>query len=342
MNDAQEKLDRRWMARALRLARRADYRTSPNPMVGCVVVQGDAAVGEGLHERAGGPHAEVVALRQAGERARGATVYVTLEPCSHVGATPPCTGALLRARVARVVVAVLDPDARVRGRGVRLLREGGVHVEVGVGAEDASRLNRAYLHHRQTGVPLVSAKFACSLDGRIATRTGASQWITGEVARRQAHRLRHENDAVLVGVGTVLADDPALTARFPGARQPLKIVLDHRRRTPADAHVRRGPAELLLDPGDDLPGLLRHLGGRGVLSVLVEGGSQVLGSFFDQGLVDRVYAYLNPSVLGGLQARPAVGGLGVDALSDRAQLQGVGVERLGGDILVSGDVHRNR
>ena len=339
---ANPNLDSEWMARALRLARRADYRTSPNPMVGCVVAAGGVAVGEGLHERAGGPHAEVVALRAAGDRARGATVYVTLEPCSHHGRTPPCARALIEAGVARVVIAMLDPDPRVQGRGVRLLRDHGVHVDIGVGAEEASELNRAYLHHRLTGRPLVSAKFACTLDGRIATRTGESRWITGEVARRHAHRLRHEHDAVLVGVGTVLADDPLLTARFPGARQPLKVVLDRQGRTPETARVRLGPAPLLIDSGEDLPGLLECLGGRGVLSLLVEGGARVLGSFFDAGLVDRVYAYLNPSVLGGERAPMAVAGVGAATLAERTRLARVRSERLGDDILISGDVHRDR
>lgn len=333
--------DGEWMARALRLARRADFRTSPNPMVGCVVVADGEAVGEGFHERAGAAHAEVIALRGAGERARGATAYVTLEPCSHHGRTPPCTDALLAAGVSRVVVAILDPDPRVSGRGVRVLREGGVRVEIGAGAEEAAELNRAYLQHRMTGRPLVSAKFACSLDGRIATRTGESKWITGEDARRHAHRLRHEHDAVLVGVGTVLADDPLLSARFPEARQPLKVVLDRHRRTPATARVRLGPAPLLLDSGDDLPGLLRRLGERGVLSLLVEGGARVLGSFFDAGLVDRVYAYLNPSVIGGGAAPAAVAGLGAGTLDGRTRLDRVVTERLGDDILVTGDVHRN-
>lgn len=330
------------MARALRLARRADFRTSPNPMVGCVVVEHDVAVGEGLHERAGSDHAEVVALRAAGAHAHGATVYVTLEPCVHQGRTPPCVDALLTAGVARVVVGMLDPDPRVRGRGVQALRDHGVYVDVGVSVGAAMELNRAYIHHRQTGLPLVSAKFACSLDGRTATRTGESRWITGEAARRHGHRLRHEHDAILVGVGTVLADDPTLDARLPDARQPLKVVLDHHGRTPADARVRLGPAPLVIDCGDDLPGLLRRLGERGVLSLLVEGGSTVLGSFFDAGLVDRVYAYLNPSVIGGEGATPAVGGTGVDRLAHRVRLDHVGIEHLGDDILVRGDVHRDR
>lgn len=328
--------------RALRLARRADFRTSPNPMVGCVIVAHGVAVGEGFHERAGGPHAEVVALQAAGDRARGGTAYVTLEPCSHHGRTPPCTQALLAAGVSRVVIAMLDPDPRVRGRGVRLLRDRGVHVDIGVGVEQAAELNRAYLQHRLTGRPLVSAKFACTLDGRIATRTGESRWITGEAARRHAHRLRHEHDAVLVGVGTVLCDDPLLTARFPGARQPLKVVLDRGGRTPPTARVRLGPAPLVIDPGEDLAALLGSLAQRGILSVLVEGGARVLGSFFDAGLVDRVYAFLNPSVMGGETAPAAVAGLGAGTLDERARLERVGIERLGDDILISGDVHRNR
>lgn len=340
--DDERATDLHWSARALELAAKADYRTSPNPMVGCVIVQDGSVLGEGLHEQAGGPHAEVMALRSAGGRARGATAYVTLEPCSHQGRTPPCTQALLAAGVWRVVIAMLDPDLRVRGRGVRILRERGVHVDVGVRGEEASDLNRAYVHHRMTGRPLVSAKFACSLDGRIATRTRESRWITGEEARGHAHRLRHQHDAILVGIGTVLADDPMLDARFPGARQPLKVVLDSRGRTPAMARVRLGPAPLLIDRGDDLAGLLGRLGDRGVLSLLVEGGARVLGSFFDAGLVDRVYAYLNPSVIGGEGAPMAVAGVGVASLGERARLSRVGTERLGDDMLVTGDVHRDR
>jgi diaminohydroxyphosphoribosylaminopyrimidine deaminase/5-amino-6-(5-phosphoribosylamino)uracil reductase len=329
------------MRRALALAAEADHRTSPNPMVGAVLLAADGTVaGEGVHRLAGRPHAEVVALQAAGERARAGTLYVTLEPCAHHGRTPPCAEAVRDAGVGRVVVAMLDPDPRVEGRGVALLQASGVEVILGVEAAAARRLNEFYVHHRRTGRPFVSAKFAASLDGRIATRTGDSRWITGEEARSHAHRLRHAHDAILVGVGTVLSDDPELSARFEGARQPLKVVLDSGGRTPPDARVRRG--RHLIDPGRDLPDLLDRLGRMGMLSVLVEGGSSVHGSFFDQGLVDKVFAYLSPTVIGGEEAPSAVGGRGPGQMADALRLENVHVESLGRDILVSGYVHRDR
>ena len=326
------------MARAIQLAAKADFWTSPNPMVGAIVVTSDGAVaGEGFHRRAGAPHAEAAALDAAGPAARGGTLYVSLEPCSHLGRTPPCVDAIVTAGVRRVVVAMEDPDRRVAGRGLQKLRDAGVDVQVGLLEAEARRLNEFYVKHRTTGRPFVSAKFAASLDGKIATRTGDSKWITGEEARAHAHLLRHRHDAVLVGVGTVLQDDPELSARFPGARQPLRVVLDSRGRTPADARLRAGPH--LVDDGRDLPGLLDRLGGMEVLSLLVEGGARVHGSFFDQRLVDRVYAYLSPTIIGGAQAPAAVGGDGAGRMVEAVRLALVETTPLGRDLLVSGDVH---
>lgn len=328
------------MARALELARRADYRTSPNPMVGAVLLdpEGEPA-GEGWHERAGLPHAEAAALAAAGERARGGTLYVTLEPCAHQGRTPPCSEAILAHGVRRVVVAMRDPDPRTDGEGLRRLREAGVDTELGVLEAEARRLNEFYVKHRTTGRPFVSLKFAASLDGRIATRTGESRWITGEEARRHGHRLRHEHDAILVGVNTVLADDPELTARFEGARQPLRIVLDSQGRTPPGAKVRNDRAETLIEPdGRDLEGLLDRLGRRGVLSLLVEGGAEVHGSFVDRGLVDKVYAYFGPLVIGGRQSPAAVAGEGAARLGEALHLTGLETLPLGPDLLISGYV----
>ncbi len=329
------------MVRAIALAARASYRTSPNPMVGAVVVDARGEpVGEGYHRRPGAPHAEAEAIVAAGERARGGTLYVSLEPCAHQGRTPPCVEAIVAAGLRRVVVAMLDPDPRVRGRGVERLREAGIGVDVGPLEARARRLNEFYVKHRSTGRPFVSVKFAASLDGKIATRTGHSRWITGPAARAHAHRLRHRHDAILVGVNTVLRDDPALTARFPGARQPLKIVLDSRGRTPTTAKVREG--RLLIDRGRDLPGLLDRLGSMGIISLLVEGGATVHGSFFDAGLVDRVYAYLAPVIVGGREAPSAVGGRGPAAVTESLRLHRLHVERLGEDLLIVGDVHRDR
>jgi diaminohydroxyphosphoribosylaminopyrimidine deaminase / 5-amino-6-(5-phosphoribosylamino)uracil reductase len=339
------------MRRTLELAALADHATSPNPMVGAVVL--DAAgepVGEGFHARAGEPHAERVALERAKDRARGGTLYVNLEPCHHQGRTPPCTEAVIAAAPARVVVAHEDPDARVAGTGLAALKAAGIDVEVGVEREAAERLNRFYLKHRRTGRPWVTLKFAISLDGRIATRGGESKWVTGEAARQEGHRLRQRHDAILVGAGTVLADDPELTNRLPDAtRQPLRVVLDSRRGIPGTARVfqdqERSPTLLAAVGGDgrvDLPALLETLGERGILSVLVEGGATVNGAFFDAGLVDGVVAFVAPIVIGGSSALSAVGGEGVARLAEAHRLVNLEVRQVGDDVMVSGDVHRDR
>jgi diaminohydroxyphosphoribosylaminopyrimidine deaminase/5-amino-6-(5-phosphoribosylamino)uracil reductase len=339
------------MRRALQLAAQADHLTSPNPMVGAVVLDAAGEVaGAAYHRRAGEPHAEVLALREAGGRAQGGTVYVTLEPCAHQGRTPPCVDALLAARPRRVVAAMVDPDPRVSGKGLDALRAAGVEVTVGVEEEAARRLNRFYLKHRLTGLPWVTVKFAASLDGRIATAGGESRWITGEAAREEGHRLRQSHDAILVGAGTVIADDPELSNRLPGGgRQPLRVVLDSRRGLPSTARVfqdqERSPT-LLAKTGDDgrvdLEALLRTLGERGVLSVLVEGGAAVNGAFFDLDLVDGVVAFLAPIVIGGKDAPGAVGGRGIAALAKAHRLVNLEVRQLGDDLVVSGDVQRDR
>jgi diaminohydroxyphosphoribosylaminopyrimidine deaminase/5-amino-6-(5-phosphoribosylamino)uracil reductase len=354
------------MERALSLARRALGTTSPNPAVGAVLVKGNRIVGEGATEPAGGPHAEVVALRQAGEAARGATMYVTLEPCCHHGRTPPCTQSILEAGVTEVHFPHLDPDPHVSGRGQAELEAAGVRVIVGEGEREARRLNEAYIKHRTTGLPFVTAKFASSLDGKIAASSGHSRWVSGPETREWAHRQRALIDGIVVGVNTVLLDDPQLTAR-PGdrlaERQPLRVVTDSRGRTPASARVLQGRppalivttgaspsawreeiaaagAEVALLPADrsgrvDLPALLKLLGQRDVLLLLVEGGGELLGSFFDQGLVDKVQAIVAPMILGGTSF-PAVAGRGVRCMSDALRLHEVEVERLGSDILVTG------
>ncbi len=354
------------MRRALGLASRALGRTSPNPAVGAVVVREGAEVGWGYHRAAGEPHAEVEALARAGPLAAGATLYVNLEPCNHHGRTPPCTDAILAAGVRRVVVAVEDPDARVRGKGVRRLEEAGVDVEVGVLEGEARRLNAAYIKHRTTGLPWVTAKWAMSLDGRLATRTGASRWITGPEAREYVHRLRDQHDAVMVGVGTAVKDDPALTCRLPGGRDPLRVVVDSRLRLPPQARMLReggsrvvvattpaadaARAEQLRGAGAEvwvcepeggrvsLRDLLGRLAGRGALSVLAEGGSALHGSLLEAGLVDRVVAFLGPLVVGGDGAPSPVGGAGVAELSRALRLEHVVVRQFGQDVCVEGDV----
>ncbi len=358
----------RWMKRALRLAARGQGRTSPNPMVGAVIVADDEIVGEGYHREVGGPHAEIWALRQAGSQARGATLYVTLEPCAHEGRTPPCVDALTAAGIGRVVAAMLDPDPRVNGKGMKALAEAGVSTEVGLLEEDARQLNAAYLKHTMTGLPLVSLKAAMSLDGKIATTSGESRWITGDRARRLAHRLRAAHDAVLVGVGTIIADQPRLTVREARGRTPLRVVVDSEARTPTDSplltadeippiiavteaapkerveRLRNAGAETWLMPsengGVDLRALMRGLGERQVQSVLAEGGGTVAAALLEAGLVDRVYFFVAPKLIGGKAAPSPVDGAGVDKLADAWRLGRIRARRIGEDLLISGDIAR--
>jgi diaminohydroxyphosphoribosylaminopyrimidine deaminase/5-amino-6-(5-phosphoribosylamino)uracil reductase len=359
-----QSIDTHWAARALELARLADYRTSPNPMVGAVVVDASGkAAGEGYHRHKGVEHAEEIALAAAGERARGATIYVNLEPCPHAHRKPCCAEAIIAAGVARAVVSIEDPDTRVRGRGMAMLAAAGVETTLGLLDAPAQRLNEFYIKHRMTGRPFVTAKFAMSLDGKIATATGESRWITGEAARKHGHALRHAHDAILVGVNTILLDDPELSARGADAdpRQPVRIVLDSHLRTPPAARV-LGPrtmlastragdfagAEVVRLPSDtrgrvSLEALLDELGRREILSLLVEGGAEVHSSFFAGHFVDKVYAYIAPALIGGRDAPSPVGGTGVERLSDALKLRDADVQTLDGDFLISGyaDVHRD-
>jgi diaminohydroxyphosphoribosylaminopyrimidine deaminase/5-amino-6-(5-phosphoribosylamino)uracil reductase len=355
------------MRLALRLAARGAGWVSPNPMVGAVVVKDGQVVGRGYHRRAGLPHAEVEALRAAGQAACGADLYVTLEPCNHQGRTPPCTQAILQAGVGRVIIATRDPNPRVTGGGIEFLTARGVKVSAGLLADEARRLNEAWFHWVETGRPWVVAKAACSLDGKIATVAGESQWLTGEAARALGHRLRHRLAAIVVGIGTVLADDPQLTTRLPRGpgRDPIRIVLDSRLRLPltsrllhldseaptwvactsqAPAAARRAlkaeGAEVLVLPPDDgrvpLPALLDLLGARQVQSLLVEGGAETLGAFFDQGLVNQFYFFYAPKILGGRKAPGMVGGAGIPHLGEAHIARDLRVRRLGVDLLVSG------
>jgi diaminohydroxyphosphoribosylaminopyrimidine deaminase / 5-amino-6-(5-phosphoribosylamino)uracil reductase len=355
--------DLHWSARALELAAKADFRTSPNPMVGAVVLDKEGRLaGEGYHIAKGRPHAEEEALKQAGARAKGGTLYVNLEPCTHAHREPCCADAVIESGIYRVVISMPDPDERMRGAGVKTLENAGVRTALGIHQQRAERLNEFYVKHRLTGRPFVTAKFAMSLDGKIATRSGESRWISGEESRRHAHRLRHQHDAILVGINTVVADDPELTARLDGQdpRQPLRIVLDSSLRIRQSARVvgantliattrqgSVGPAEVLkLPPTPDgrvsLPDLLDELGRRSVLSVLIEGGAEVHAAFFRDGLVDKVYAYIAPRLIGGRDAPGPLGGEGIARLSEAAGLTDVDVARLGDDVLISGYVHRDR
>jgi diaminohydroxyphosphoribosylaminopyrimidine deaminase/5-amino-6-(5-phosphoribosylamino)uracil reductase len=337
-------------------------------MVGAVIVAGDRVVGEGYHREVGGPHAEIWALQEAGGEARGATLYVTLEPCAHEGRTPPCVDALTAAGIDRVVAAVLDPNPQVNGKGMKALEEAGVRAELGPLEEEARQLNTAYFKHTLTGLPLVSLKAAMSLDGKIATASGESRWITGERARREAHRLRAAHDAVLVGVGTVIADRPRLTVRHVRGRTPLRVVADSEARTPTDSplltademppiiavteaaprervdRLKSAGAETWVmssgSCGVDLGALMQRLGERQVQSVLAEGGGTVAATLLESDLVDRVYFFIAPKLIGGKAAPSPVDGAGVDKLADAWRLKRMRAGRIGEDILISGDIAR--
>lgn len=323
--------DAEHMARAVALAGTARAVSPPNPWVGCVLVATDGSVHEGSTRAAGGPHAEAVALASAGSAARGATAYVTLEPCSHQGRTPPCADALIAAGVARVVVAVEDPNPQVAGRGLERLGEAGIEVVLGVGAAEVVDQLAAYLHHRRTGRPFVVLKLAATLDGRTAAPDGTARWITGTQARADVHRLRAESDAVLVGAGTVRTDDPTLTVRDAEAPRgdPLRVVLGA---APSGAAVhpcleRSGPLGAILD----------ELGDRDVLQLLVEGGAHVAAAFHHAGLVDRYVLYLAPALAGGDDAPGLFAGPGAATIDDvwRGRLRSV--DRLGDDLRVELD-----
>ncbi len=362
-------LDNWHMDRALELAARGQGLVEPNPMVGCVVARGAEIIGEGWHGRYGGPHAEVEALRIAGTRAAGATLYVTLEPCSHHGKTPPCTEAVLRAAPARVVVAQRDPFPEVAGKGIAQLEAAGIRVEVGVREPEARRLNAPYLKLLETGRPWVIAKWAMTLDGKLAARTGESRWISGPASREVVHRLRGRVDAVIVGRGTAERDDPLLSARPPGSRPAARVVLDSdaklspgsqlarsARETPvlvaagpAASSVRRkaladAGCEVLTLPGesyaDRLDTLLAELGRRRMTNVLFEGGAQVLGTLLDARAIDEVHVFIGPKLLGGADAPSPIAGLGLAAMADALLLPSPEIQILDGDVYVQGRVGR--
>jgi len=365
------------MALAVQLAAKGRGRTSPNPMVGAVVVSGRRIVGQGYHRRPGGPHAEVLALRSAGGRAHGATLYVTLEPCHHTSKrTPPCVPAIMESGLRRVVVAIRDPNPLVSGRGISRLRRAGIQVTVGCLREEAERLNEIYCHWMRTGRPFVIMKAAMTLDGKIAAASGESRWITGEAARRHAHRLRSQVDAVMVGIGTVLRDDPQLTVRLgdrrsraPRLRQPLRVVVDSTLRISPAAHVlspgaSTGPGsgivvattvraprariERLRAKGVPVVALpaqhgrvslracLTHLGRMGITSLLIEGGSELNASALRAGLVNRVLFYIAPTLLGGQDAKGVIGGQAPRRLAGALPLTDLRTQRIGRDLLIEG------
>ncbi len=361
--------ERRMMKRVLALASMGRGCTSPNPMVGAVVAKGNKVIGQGFHRRAGEPHAEVIALRQAGSAARGATLYTNLEPCCHTGRTPPCVQEIEWAGVKRVLASIRDPDPRVNGGGFRWLRRKGLAVAVGLMSTEATRLNRAFTKFVVEGIPLVTLKGAASLDGRIATRTGDAMWVTSVEAREHARLLRRENDAILVGIGTVLADDPRLTVRPRNKRTGpfLRVVLDSSLRLSPRARListlGEGPILVFAGPeasesrvrrleksGVTVEGLplrrgrlnlrtaLRRLAKRDVTRLLVEGGGEVHASFLEQGMADQLVLYLAPRIIGGRKARSLVGGEGPRRLVDGTRLNHMISYRVGSEIVVEADV----
>jgi len=363
--------DETLMRRALDLAERGRGLVSPNPLVGAVLVRDGRVVGEGWHEGPGTAHAEAMAVARAGEDARGATLVVTLEPCDHHGRTPPCTEALIAAGVAEVVAAAGDPNPVVDGRGFARLREAGVEVRTGVLEREAERQNAAFRRHVVTGLPFVTLKMAATLDGKVAARDGSSRWITGEAARADVHRLRADSDAIVVGAGTALADDPALTVRDPDyrGRPVLRVVVDAAGRVPGTGRLFSDEAPTLVATSDDAdpgavdawraagaevvafpraPGgvplaeLMAHLGKRDVQSVLLEGGPTLAFSAARDGVVDRLVLFWAPKLLGGSGAPGVLAGEGFAPVGDAVDLEIVSVERVGRDLKVEADVHRDR
>lgn len=363
-----------YMEYALSLAELARGYTSPNPAVGAVIVKDHVVVGLGHTQPPGAAHAEIMALKQAGERARGATLYVTLEPCCHKGRTPPCTDAIINAGIKKVHAAIVDPNPLVSGKGIEKLQNAGISVVLDEHKDRAREINEGYIKHITTGRPFVIVKFAMSMDGKIATKTGDSKWITGEEARNHVHRLRHIVDAIMVGANTVIADNPRLSARGCinkgglSKNQPLRVIVDGRGRTPVDSQIFKEPGKTLMIVSKtlnsakkeefinagaeieefqskkniiDLSQLLKILGARGITTVLVEGGGTLLGDLFDHDLVDKVMVCIAPIIIGGEGAISPISGTGISTVSEALRLHDVKITPRGDDIFVDGYIKDN-
>lgn len=355
--------DRDFMELALTMAKTAKGKTNPNPLVGAVIVKDGVIVGTGVHRKAGEPHAEVHAFNMAGEHAKGATLYVTLEPCSHYGKTPPCADLVKNSGVQRVVVATLDPNPKVSGRGVQILREAGIEVEVGLLEKEAQKLNERFFHNMIANRPFVTLKYAMTLDGKIATHSGHSKWISGEESRLQVHQLRNESDAILVGIGTVLKDNPLLTTRLPNqkGKNPVRVVLDSRLQIPLDANVLNDEAKTIIvtttdanpkkiaelekknvtfiycskvQNGINLEEMLEQLYKHGITNLIVEGGGEVNASFVRAGLVNKYILYIAPKILGGRNSISPVSGEDVDTMDMASKVEIDSIERIGEDLCI--------
>lgn len=352
---------------ALDLARQGWGKTSPNPMVGAVLVKDGEVIGTGFHEKPGGPHAEIIALREAGDKARGATLYVNLEPCSHQGRTPPCVDAIIKSGVKKVVVAMVDPNPLVSGAGIRQLEEAGIKVRVGVLEEKARRLNEVFLKYITSKMPFLIVKMAVTLDGKIATKSGKSRWITGEKSRQFVHKLRSMSDGIIVGINTVLQDDPLLNVRINGGkkRNPVRIIIDSRGRLPLESRIVKSSAEIktilattelapqarltalnsagievMLLPSKggrvDLPAMMRALGEKEFSLLLAEGGGTLNYSLLSENLIDKLYFFLAPLLIGGKDARTALEGEGVMELDDAWTVENIEMKQFDQDLLIIG------
>jgi diaminohydroxyphosphoribosylaminopyrimidine deaminase/5-amino-6-(5-phosphoribosylamino)uracil reductase len=357
-----------YMQQALSLAKLALGQVSPNPAVGAIIVRDGEVVGQGYTQPPGSWHAEVMALKQAGGKARGGVMYVTLEPCNHYGRTPPCTKAIIENGISEVHIAMLDPNPLVSGNGEDELERENIKTYLGEHEEEARKINEAYIKFIKTGMPFVTAKFAVSLDGKIATRSGDSEWISGSESRKYVHYLRYTTDAIMTGANTVIADNPRLTCRYGGVggevkKHPLRVIVDGRGRTPPESQIFTESGNVLVAIGSsveapkkealvttgaellelpetdgtlDLELLLKILGERNITSVLVEGGGILLGSLFDRKLIDKVVAFIAPIIIGGEKAKTAVAGLGIDKMADAIKLESLSTDNFGDDLMVSG------
>jgi len=361
--------DREIMLKALELASRGKGKVEPNPMVGAIIVREGRLVGRGYHEVFGGNHAEVNALKEARERASGATMYVTLEPCAHFGKTPPCTRAIIKAGIRKVIAAAIDPNPETSGKGVEELRKAGIEVSVGLCSEEAERLNAAYFKFHKQGLPYFIAKWAMTLDGKIATASGESKWISGKKARTFTQHLRAEVDGVMVGINTVLKDNPLLTCRIERAKSPARIIVDSRLRLPLESKLvqtardsevivattasappqrrealeKAGCRVKVLPEKEGRVNLLelaRHLAGIPLMSILVEGGSELLGSIFEAGLIDKVEVFIAPKLLGGKEAKGPIGGRGITKICQALAVSGLNIEKIGQDFIIEGYIEK--
>jgi diaminohydroxyphosphoribosylaminopyrimidine deaminase/5-amino-6-(5-phosphoribosylamino)uracil reductase len=354
------------MSLAIKLALKAKGRTSPNPMVGALVVKNGRIIGRGYHEKAGLPHAEVAALEEAGKSAKGATLYVTLEPCTHFGKTPPCVDKIIRSRIREVVVGMIDPNPLNNGKGIAILKQHKIKVNSGFLEDKLKKLNEVFIKYITKGMPFVTVKVAESLDGKIATRSGDSKWISSDKSRAYAHRIRRNFDAIMVGVNTILRDNPRLDAWFSD-KQPIKIVVDSQLSTPQDANIFSKNSSVIIVTMSSTPGqetenrkmllqkarileakekagqinlkdMMKKLARLGISNILVEGGGTLVGSLFDEGLVDKIMFFISPKIIGGKGAISAVMGEGIARIDKAIRLKEVKIKHIGGDILVEGYV----